>query len=433
RTPAKKEIEGKRKRVPQATDCPFRVRASHDSVTGLWHTLDVKLEHNHQMVSAEQRRFMASERELPEDVKAEILLLKRSGLHVSQIRSVLATKFTNRVTWIYNDLYNFLHNSGSLTNKEFDAQEFIDTLKYLQADYPELAFDYQCDPLSNRLQHVIWMFPEQRMAYSRFYDVVVFDNTYSTNRFSMPFGIFSGVNNYGQSVCFAGALMTSETAESFVWIFESFLKLVNNHSPGVLLTDNDNGISSAFNQTFALFGSKHRLCLWHLFKNVMKNLQGVLGSDWSKFSGDFYACIRETDEQTFLEKWEALKQDHVHAVKYLAIMEKTKEKWAPCYLSDIFLAGMTTTQRGESMNALLKHFFDANTSLKEFLEAFASAVESRKEAEDYAAFKENNLSTRCKSGNPFEEQANCLYTRYAFYKIQEQIHKSMNYKCIIIW
>ena len=51
--------------------------------------------------------------------------------------------------------------------------------------------------------------------------------------------------------------------------------LVNNHSRGVLLTDNDKGISSAFNQTFALYGSKHLLCLWHLFKNVMKNLQGV--------------------------------------------------------------------------------------------------------------------------------------------------------------
>ena len=46
------------------------------------------------------------------------------------------------------------------------------------------------------------MFPEQRMNYSRFYDIVVFDNTYKTNRFKMPFGIFTGVNNYGQSVLF---------------------------------------------------------------------------------------------------------------------------------------------------------------------------------------------------------------------------------------
>ena len=59
------------------------------------------------------------------------------------------------------------------------------------------------------------------MNYSRFSDVVVFDNTYRTNRFDLPFGIFIGVNNYGQSVCFASALMKSETIKYFVWLFNS--------------------------------------------------------------------------------------------------------------------------------------------------------------------------------------------------------------------
>ena len=68
-------------------------------------------------------------------------------------------------------------------------------LRYLQTDYSELAFEYQCDPTSKRLQHVIWMVPEQKIAYSRFITLI------QNQPFSMPFGIFSGVNNYGQSVC----------------------------------------------------------------------------------------------------------------------------------------------------------------------------------------------------------------------------------------
>jgi zinc finger SWIM domain-containing protein 3 len=56
------------------------------------------------------------------------------------------------------------------------------------------------------------------MNYSRFNDVVVFDNTYKTNRFQMPFGIFTGVNNYGHNVCFAGALMIDETEDNFIWV-----------------------------------------------------------------------------------------------------------------------------------------------------------------------------------------------------------------------
>ena len=59
------------------------------------------------------------------------------------------------------------------------------------------------------------MYPEQKMNYCRFHNVVVFDNTYKTNRFSIPFGIFTGVNNYGQSVCFAGAIIYNESTKSF--------------------------------------------------------------------------------------------------------------------------------------------------------------------------------------------------------------------------
>jgi hypothetical protein len=87
----------------------------------------------------------------------------------------------------------------------------------------------------------------------------------------MPFGIFTGMNNYGQSICFAGTLMNSETSESFTWVFEHFLKLVNHHAPKVILTDNDKGMAQAYQVTFEQYGTIHRLCLWHLLKNIMKN------------------------------------------------------------------------------------------------------------------------------------------------------------------
>ena len=60
------------------------------------------------------------------------------------------------------------------------------------------------------------MYPEQQMNYCHFYDVVVFNNPYKTKRFNMPFGIFTGVNNYGQSVYFADTIMCNKTTESFL-------------------------------------------------------------------------------------------------------------------------------------------------------------------------------------------------------------------------
>jgi len=65
------------------------------------------------------------------------------------------------------------------------------------------------------------------MNYSRFNDIIVFDNTYKTNHFQMPFGIFTKVNNYRHSICFADTLMIDETKENFSWIFLKWL--INMH------------------------------------------------------------------------------------------------------------------------------------------------------------------------------------------------------------
>jgi len=104
------------------------------------------------------------------------------------------------------------------------------------------------------------MYPEQRINYSQFYDVVVFDNTYKTNKFQMPFGIFTGVNNFGQSICFVGTLTIEENVETFQWIFSKFLNMVNNNAPLVLLTDDDQAIANAHKKILEPLKTKHRLC-----------------------------------------------------------------------------------------------------------------------------------------------------------------------------
>jgi hypothetical protein len=53
----------------------------------------------------------------------------------------------------------------------------------------------------------------------------------------MPFEIFTGVNNFGKSICFAGTLVIEEDEETLRWIFSKFLEMVNNNALTVLLTD----------------------------------------------------------------------------------------------------------------------------------------------------------------------------------------------------
>ncbi|CAG8846877.1 36715_t:CDS:1, partial [Gigaspora margarita] len=160
------------------------------------------------------------------------------------------------------------------------------------------------------------------MNYCRFNNVVVFDNTYKTNWFNMPFGIFTGVNNYSQSICFAGTLMNNESANSFIWTFNTFLEIVNNNAPKIFLTNEDQAIIKAINQVFQLFGTKHALYLWHLFKNIIKNLQGILKSKWAIFIRQFYKCLDKYDENNFKIQWEKLKNDFPESINYLNKMNQ---------------------------------------------------------------------------------------------------------------
>ena len=65
------------------------------------------------------------------------------------------------------------------------------------------------------------------MNYNKFNDIIVFDNTYKTNHFQMLFRIFTEVNNYRYSICFADILIIDETKENFSWIFIKFLEMIN--------------------------------------------------------------------------------------------------------------------------------------------------------------------------------------------------------------
>ena len=249
----------KRNRASQRYNCQFAVRASLNSSNGLWYIIFIRLEHNHTMILESSRRFMSEERKIPIEVQERILLFRHAGCDIPTIRAILKEEFSDMVTWLYDDLYNFIYQREG-ARREFDSNDFVKVLEQLKSQNNEFQYEVRFSE-ANELQQAIWIYPEQKMNYCRFNDVVVFDNTYKTNRFGMPLGIFTGVNNHGQSICFAGTIMCNESTESFVWTFNTFLKMVNNHVPKVFLTDEDYAIIKAVDTIFIPLGTKHALCL----------------------------------------------------------------------------------------------------------------------------------------------------------------------------
>jgi len=169
----------------------------------------MKLDHNHEMVIPEHKRFLNNMRQIPQDIKDKIKMYHQAGCNVPTIRSILKQEYQGLETWIYNDIYNFIYQLDGKPHRHFfEANEFINTLKQLKREINGFEYEVRIDESTNELIQVIWMYPEQKRQYCRFLDVIVFDNTYKVNRFDMPFGIFTGLAK-------VYLLLRQETIDSF--------------------------------------------------------------------------------------------------------------------------------------------------------------------------------------------------------------------------
>jgi hypothetical protein len=120
-----------------------------------------------------------------------------------------------------------------------------------------------------------------RKAYESFGDVITFDTTYLTNKYKMPFAPFVGVNHHGQSILFGCGLLSNEDTDSFVCLFQVWLKCMSGQAPNAIITDKDRAMQATIARVCPR--AKHRFCLWY----IMRKLPHKLGShsQYEKFKG----------------------------------------------------------------------------------------------------------------------------------------------------
>ncbi|XP_062161880.1 protein FAR-RED IMPAIRED RESPONSE 1-like [Alnus glutinosa] len=80
-----------------------------------------------------------------------------------------------------------------------------------------------------------------------------------------------------------------------------------------------------------------------------------------------------------------------------------KTFWVPAYMKDTFWAGMSTTQRSESMNAFFDGYVHSRTTLKEFVHEYDNALRRMVESETRADFDSFNRTIPCISALQLEK------------------------------
>ena len=76
-----------------------------------------------------------------------------------------------------------------------------------------------------------------------------------------------------QSIILCQSLFNNENLETFNWFFKC-LKSAVSDSPKVIMSDHDLALESAIEQQFP--GTKHFLCLFHIYQNLNRNVKPKL-------------------------------------------------------------------------------------------------------------------------------------------------------------
>ena len=225
------------------TGCKMKVIVK--LINGKWVFTKVDSEHNHNVVSSPSlTKFFLNHKRMTEDEKAFSKILQDARIKPMKIMSIfreLKGSFKN-VFFNAKNLDN-LKQKERIKTRNSDIETTVNYLKKVQNESPGFYYTMRMDE-ENIVRSIFWTDARGRMDYDLYGDFISFDTTFSTNRYNMPFAPIVGINGHGKNVIFGCALIEDQTAETFEWVFRTFVETMSGKKPKIIMTDQDTAMKT---------------------------------------------------------------------------------------------------------------------------------------------------------------------------------------------
>ncbi|XP_071687053.1 protein FAR-RED IMPAIRED RESPONSE 1-like [Rutidosis leptorrhynchoides] len=348
----------------------------------------VYLEHNHPF-SPSKGRFYRCHRVINRHVKRQLEIHQRAGVRMNKSFNTLVVEnggYEN-LTFTEKDCRNYINKVKRLKFGEGDAEAVQGYFLKVRSVDREFFYAWELDE-ENRLKSLFWADSRYRAAYEEFGDVVTFDTTYLTNEYDMPMAPFVGVNHHGQSILCGCGLISNEDVRTFTWLFRTFLSCMSGRAPNAIITDQDQAMKNAIEIVFPQ--AYHRWCLWHIMKKIPDKFR-----KHKKYKSIKYHLKKAVYDSLTTGEFEVAWKTMIGRYKleknrWLNPLYEERRRWVPCFVKDIFWAGMSTTQRSESINSFFDKYVNKKTTLKQFVEQYENALRDRAEKENIEDFNSYN-------------------------------------------
>ncbi|KAI3448556.1 hypothetical protein Pfo_005221 [Paulownia fortunei] len=262
-----------------------------------WRMIIFDIEHNHNMVVADQR-----------------YMLRSAQSHGRK-----------NVGFLKKDAYDYL-NRLAKDHKQVENGDAAELLRYFKnkSNKDVLFKDARC-----------------RIDYEAFGDVLSINTTYKINKYNLICAPFIGINHHMHNVMFRLTFMSDKTEASFQWLFNTFLKSIGGKQLEIIFTDQCQEMLNAIET-------------WHINQNAPSHF-GSLNNN-SSFKNMFHKCMGFCEsKEEFEEMWSKMIVDYnLYDHSWLNNMYRLRPKWSTAFNKNRFNAGLKATSRSEGTNSTLK-------------------------------------------------------------------------------
>ncbi|KAI9176998.1 hypothetical protein LWI28_009712 [Acer negundo] len=202
-------------------------------------------------------------------------------------------------------------------------------------------------------------------------------------------------------------------------------KVMSGKKPKTILTDEDAVLAEAIDS--ALPETNHRICVWHVYKKVLRQLNhGFVGSD--SFINDLCSCFFDhEEEEDFVNAWKVMLDVYgLWENEWLDNIFKDREKWAIAYQRHIFCADVKAAQLHEDFTANLRKYLKSDSDVLSFVKHLGKMVNDWHYKELEANYDMNQQMPRLMGDVILLKHVRDVYTPKIFELFQQEYETCLN-------
>ncbi|CAO2034124.1 unnamed protein product [Urochloa humidicola] len=264
----------KRRNVVDKTQC--RMRVTVKLVADRWEVTGAVNEHNHPLsCSPLLTRFLMSHKDMSEEERYFSRILQESRITPTKTMEIFR-KLQGRLKNVPArkvDVNSMKQSDRLMKTRNTDIGSTLEHVRRLQKQQPGFYYAMKTDEDST-IRSIFWTDARARLDYALYGDFVHFNTTYRTNAYQMPFASLIGINGHGKRTVFGWALLENDEAETFSWLFRTFLDVMDGKKPSIIMTHQDSAVQKSVAEVFPTVF--HRFSMWHVMREAAAECGGFM-------------------------------------------------------------------------------------------------------------------------------------------------------------